>query len=82
MLDGDNRYQCEKCNRKVNAMRRCCIEESPENLIIHLRRFEFDVELMRRNKVNEFCQFDHVLDLENYTKEGLERKEKKNYLNA
>eukprot|EP01129_Flabellula_baltica_P011122 TRINITY_DN4802_c0_g1_i1.p1 TRINITY_DN4802_c0_g1~~TRINITY_DN4802_c0_g1_i1.p1 ORF type:complete len:2081 (-),score=416.76 TRINITY_DN4802_c0_g1_i1:9-6251(-) len=76
MLDGDNKYHCEKCDKKVKAVRRCCIDELPNNLIIHLRRFEFDIELMARRKVNEECSFDFLLNMEEYTKEGIEANEK------
>ena len=75
LLEGDNKYHCGTCNAKVDALRRCCIAELPNNLIVHMRRFEFDIEELRRMKVNDFCQFPHQLNLEPYTKEGLARKE-------
>lgn len=47
-----------------------------DNLIIHQKRFEFDIELMRRTKVNDYCEFPMTLSMEQYTREGLLRKEK------
>jgi len=76
MLDGDNKYFCEKCQNKVTALRRSCIGKLPNNLIIHLKRFDFDLELMARNKLNSYCEFTNRINLEPYTTEGLERKEK------
>jgi ubiquitin carboxyl-terminal hydrolase 34 len=75
MLEGDNKYHCSTCNKKVDAMKRCCIKSLPNNLIIHLKRFEFDLELMRRTKVNEYCEFPLKLNLEPYTLEGITRRE-------
>ena len=38
-LDGDNKYMCSKCNKKVDAEKRCFIKRCPNNLTIHLKRF-------------------------------------------
>ena len=77
-LEGDNKYACSQCNSKVDALKRCCIDTLPNNLIIHMRRFEFDIEYMQRMKVDDFCQFPMILQMDQYTKEGLMNKEKKN----
>jgi hypothetical protein len=45
-------------------------------LIIALKRFEFDFDRMIRVKVNDYLEFPVELDMENYTQEGLARKEK------
>jgi hypothetical protein len=37
--------------RKVEALRRCTFRELPPTLIIHLKRFEFNLETMDRKKV-------------------------------
>eukprot|EP00002_Diphylleia_rotans_P019030 TRINITY_DN3683_c0_g1_i10.p1 TRINITY_DN3683_c0_g1~~TRINITY_DN3683_c0_g1_i10.p1 ORF type:complete len:2744 (+),score=414.88 TRINITY_DN3683_c0_g1_i10:68-8299(+) len=71
MLEGDNQYFCESCNKKVDALKRCCIQDLPQTLIIHLKRFEFDFESMRRLKLNTFCAFPMELDMYPYTKEGI-----------
>ena len=73
ILEGDNKYHCSKCDKKVTALKQYCIESLPNSLIIHMRRFEFDLEEMRRMKVNDYCSFPHELNLEEYTKEGLEK---------
>ncbi|KAL6057498.1 USP domain-containing protein [Balamuthia mandrillaris] len=75
ILEGDNKYLCGQCNDKVDALKRCCIKNLPDNLIIHLKRFEFDLEAMKRVKLNEFCQFPMRLNMEPYTLEGLAKKE-------
>lgn len=78
MLEGENKYMCSVCNKKVDALKRVCISSLPDNLIIHAKRFEFDLEQMKRIKVNDYCEFPETLDMEPYTKEGLEKKEMKN----
>lgn len=75
MLEGDNKFHCSECNAKVDALKRCCVKNLPDNLIVHLKRFEFDLETMKRIKLNDSCQFPMILDMEPYTKEGLAKKE-------
>lgn len=50
----------------------------PRNLIITLKRFEFDYDKMIRVKINDYCEFPMELNMLDYTQEGLKRKEKKN----
>mgnify|MGYP000724415970 CR=1 FL=1 len=76
MLEGDNAYLCEKCDKKVDTLKRTCIKKLPTTLIIALRRFEFDYDRMIRVKVNDYCEFTMELDMEPYVQEGLARREK------
>ena len=75
MLDGSNQYHCGTCDAKVDALKRTCIKTLPDNLILHLKRFEFDLEAMKRIKINDYVYFPMTLDMEPYTKEGLAKKE-------
>ncbi|KAK5577390.1 hypothetical protein RB653_002331 [Dictyostelium firmibasis] len=74
-LDGDNKYFCSSCSQKVKALMRRCIKDLPNTLIIHNKRFEFDLDLMKRTKLNDALRFPMTIDMEPYTKEYLERKE-------
>ena len=76
MLEGDNQYLCEKCDKKVDALKRTCVKRLPRHLIIALRRFEFDYDKMIRVKVNDYCEFPMELSMEQFTQEGLARKER------
>ncbi len=40
MLEGDNKFNCQHCAKKVDTLKRCCIADLPNNLILHLKRFE------------------------------------------
>jgi ubiquitin C-terminal hydrolase len=57
MLDGDNLYFCEKCDKKVEALKRTCIKKTPRYMITTLKRFEFDFDRMIRVKVNDYFEF-------------------------
>ena len=77
MLDGDNCYYCEKCDKKVPTLKRTCIKKLPKHLILVLKRFEFDYEVMQKMKVNDYCEFPEEINMEPYTQEGISRREKK-----
>lgn len=38
-LDGDNAYFCERCSKKVSAVKRLCFKKLPDYLILALKRF-------------------------------------------
>ncbi|KAF9905687.1 hypothetical protein EC991_001361 [Linnemannia zychae] len=75
ILDGDNKYKCSTCDSHVDAIKRACIKELPRNLILHLKRFDYDMDTMRRIKINDRFEFPSRLDMEPYTIEYLTRKE-------
>ena len=50
MIEG---YHCELCDKKVNALKRCCLKSLPKILLIQLKRFEFDLQTMRNRKIND-----------------------------
>jgi ubiquitin carboxyl-terminal hydrolase 9/24 len=60
----------------VTALRRVCIKTLPNTLIIVLRRFEFNYDTMRRKKINDYIEFPFEIDMEPYTQEGIEAKER------
>ena len=76
LLEGDNKASCSRCNRKTETVKRVCVKTLPPHLILHLKRFEFDLDSMRKYKVNDYCEFPMELDLFPYTKEGIEAKER------
>ncbi|PKY49535.1 hypothetical protein RhiirA4_405561 [Rhizophagus irregularis] len=75
LLDGDNQYFCTKCNKSVDAIKRSCIKKLPKNLIVNLKRFDFDMELLKRVKINEYFEFPTNINMEPYTLDYLIRKE-------
>ena len=67
MLEGDNAYHCAKCDKKVDAEKRCLVKTLPKFMIVSLKRFEFDMEKFIKVKLNDQCEFPLELDMLNYT---------------
>lgn len=57
MLDGENKYYCEKCDKKVKAEKVLTIKKLPRNLILSLKRFEYNYEIDAKIKINDYCEF-------------------------
>ena len=57
MLEGENAYYCDWCDKKVDTVKWCSFKKLPNILFVCLKRFEFDFETMRRNKLNTYFEF-------------------------
>ncbi|XP_071839115.1 ubiquitin carboxyl-terminal hydrolase 9X-like isoform X3 [Apostichopus japonicus] len=75
LLEGDNAYLCEKCNKKVDTVKRMCVKKCPKILAIQLKRFDYDWERECAMKFNDYFEFPREFDLEPYTVEGLAKLE-------
>eukprot|EP00041_Stephanoeca_diplocostata_P038576 m.1528538 g.1528538 ORF g.1528538 m.1528538 type:complete len:1185 (-) comp25238_c1_seq6:1718-5272(-) len=75
VLKGDNAYKCEKCDIRVEALKRVCIKTLPRHLVVHLKRFGYDWDRGEPIKYNDCFRFPRVLDMEPYTDTGLARRE-------
>ena len=71
LLDGSNAYDCGKCNKKVDTIKRLCLKTLPPVLVIQLKRFDFDYEKECAVKFNDYFEFPRDLDMEPYTVAGL-----------
>jgi ubiquitin carboxyl-terminal hydrolase 9/24 len=67
MLEGENAYYCEKCDKKVDTLKRTCIKKLPRYIMMGMKRFEFDFDKMIRVKLNDYCEFPMELNMEPYT---------------
>ena len=76
MLEGNNAYHCEKCDKKVPSLKRVCIKRLPRYLICVLKRFDINYDTMLKYKLNEYCEFPIKLNMESYTVEGLAKKDR------
>ena len=70
-MDQDNQYYCEKCDKKVDALKRTCLKTMPRYMIMALKRFDFDFDLMMRRKLNDYFEFQTEIDVREYTQEYL-----------
>lgn len=71
LLEGDNAYHCERCDRKVDTVKRLCIKKLPKILAIQLKRFDYDYERESAIKFNDYFEFPRILDMQPYTVKGL-----------
>lgn len=67
VMEGDNKYKCSTCDHHVNAVKRACLKDIPDNLIFHLKRFDFNLRTMQRTKINDYFTFPHTIDMRPYT---------------
>ena len=75
LLRGANAYSCEKCNRKVAAIKRICGRNLPRHLFIVLKRFTYHLNTHHENKISDYCEFPMELDMGKYTEEGIAKRE-------
>ncbi|KJK61380.1 protein of unknown function DUF3517 [Aspergillus parasiticus SU-1] len=71
IMQGDNKYSCTSCGRHVDAVKRACLKDVPDNLIFHLKRFDFDMVTMMRSKINDEFQFPEHIDMSPFKVEHL-----------
>ncbi|ESN99988.1 hypothetical protein HELRODRAFT_192681, partial [Helobdella robusta] len=75
LLEGGNAYHCEKCNKKVDTVKRLCIKKLPPILAIQLKRFDYDWERECAIKFNDYFEFPRQIDMMPYTVTGLAKAE-------
>ncbi|WZH42653.1 uncharacterized protein QYS62_003649 [Fusarium acuminatum] len=54
IMEGDNKYKCSMCDTHVDAVKRACLKDVPDNLIFHLKRFDFNLRTLQRSKINDY----------------------------
>uniref|UniRef100_A0A0K8SRZ2 Ubiquitin carboxyl-terminal hydrolase 47 n=2 Tax=Lygus hesperus TaxID=30085 RepID=A0A0K8SRZ2_LYGHE len=62
-LNENNQYFCEACNKKCDAHKGLKFSKFPYLLTLHLKRFDFDYNIMHRIKLNDKVTFPEILDL-------------------
>jgi len=65
-LDGDDRWRCKRCKKKVVAKKKMDIYKAPSVLILHLKRFSFNYRTGATAKVNTFLDIPLTLNLSEY----------------
>ena len=66
ILDGENKYFCEKCKKKVRAEKKITVKELPQYFVFVLNRFEYDYDKMVRNKISNYCELPEKIDMTAY----------------
>lgn len=81
-MQGANKYKCLACDplggeegRLVDAMKRACPEELPDNLTFCLKRFSFEAMLGMDDKVNDRFEFPQTIDMAAYQHANIEKRQ-------
>lgn len=74
-LEGDNKYFCDRHNRKIDVQRRSYLKKLSNTVIINLKRFEYDYNSQQRLKLNDYCEFPERINFKPWTKEGIRERE-------
>ena len=75
LLETENAYYCERCDKKVDTVKRLCVKRLPPILVIQLKRFDYDFERDAAVKFNDYFEFPRELDMEPYTVAGMAKRE-------
>lgn len=66
VLSDDEKWKCEKCKAKVDAKKKIDLWQLPPVLVIHLKRFEFDVRSGYFRKITTPLACDLTTDLSSF----------------
>ncbi|XP_065074039.1 ubiquitin carboxyl-terminal hydrolase 47 isoform X2 [Ochlerotatus camptorhynchus] len=66
ILNGNNQYHCETCDKKCDAHKGLKFTKFPYILTLHLKRFDFDYQTFHRIKLNDKVTFPQSLNLNNF----------------
>ena len=75
ILDGDNKYFVEKYNKKISIKKRTTIKKIGNQIIIHLKRFEFNFVTFQNFKLNDYLKFPLKLNFKKWTRAYLRMNE-------
>lgn len=73
VLDGGNKYSCERCKKLSAAKKQMFIVRAPNVLVIQLKRFEG----VHGGKINRSIEFEEMLELSNYMHKSAKESEPK-----
>ena len=68
ILEGDNSYFVEKYKQKIPIKKRTSIKTIGNQIIIHLKRFEFDFMTFQNNKLNDYLKFPLKINFKKWTR--------------
>lgn len=80
LMDGENKVDCDVCTNKMATLRRTCLGNLPNLLVLTIKRFDLDFQTFETVKLNSRLAFETHLNMLPYTKEGMELEEHKEYL--
>lgn len=64
-------FYCDFCKKKVDLIKRSTLASLPNVLFVHLKRFEYNYNTFKSEKINSRLEFPNTLSLKNYTTESI-----------
>ena len=68
LLNEGNQYNCEACNKKVDAKKGLKINKFPYLLVLQIKRFDLNYMTLQRIKLNDKVTFPQILNANNFLK--------------
>ena len=69
LMNGDNCIFCPLCNKKLPVVKSQNFKSLPRILLFVLKRFEFNYDKMKKEKINDYYEFPLELDMNKYKSE-------------
>ena len=73
VMSGDNKVECIHCQESTDTSFSTFLSELPPTLVIHPKRFAFDLNTLQVVKLNHRITFPYKIDMRPYTHEGMTR---------
>jgi len=73
IFDGDNKLTIDKYNKKITVAKHSIIGNLPPTLIFNLKRFEYNMQVFERYKLNDHFEFPMEIDLSPWVSEEAKR---------
>ena len=68
ILDGENQYYVEKYKKKLSIRKSSSLKKLGNQIIIHLKRFEFDFVTFTNKKLNDYLVFPKEINFKKWTR--------------
>ena len=68
ILDGENQYYVEKYKKKLSIRKSSSLKKLGNQIIIHLKRFEFDFVTFTNKKLNDYLVFPNEINFKKWTR--------------
>ena len=68
ILDGDNKYYVDEHKRKISIRKSSSLKMLGNEVIIHLKRFEFDFITLNNHKLSDYLKFPMKINFKKWTR--------------
>ena len=78
ILDGDNKYYVDEYKRKISIRKSSSLKVLGNEVIIHLKRFEFDFATFDNHKLSDYLKFPMKINFKKWTRAYLRLNDNEN----